>query len=80
MDTSSEIYARWHSAYIKRDWFLAQLNEEERSTLAAFDAQLEALSAKYNKLPPILKFVTSADGKALCASAAELVRLLERAD
>jgi hypothetical protein len=77
MDTSSELYLRWRGAYIKREWFLAQFNEEQRAALAEFDAACEAISAKYNKLPPILKFVTSADGKKLCAMAADLVKLLE---
>ena len=76
MDTSAELYARWRGAYIKRDWFLEQFNENERTALAAFDARFEAIAAKYNKLPPILKFVTSADGKALCADAAAVIAVL----
>lgn len=35
MDTSEELYARWHGAYIKRDWFLAHFTEEQRGALAA---------------------------------------------
>ncbi|MEQ1819510.1 MAG: hypothetical protein ABL871_12950 [Terricaulis sp.] len=76
MDSSAELYARWHGAYIKRGWFLAQFSDDERAALAEFDAYFEALSAKYNKLPPILKFVTSADGKELCARAAQLLQQL----
>lgn len=79
MDTSAELYARWRSAYIARDWFLAQFSEAQRGALADFDAYFQRLSAKYNKLPPILKFVASADGKALCARAAELLNLLKSA-
>lgn len=78
MDTSEELYARWHGAYIKRDWFLGQFDEEQRAALAAFDAYFETLAAKYNKFPRILKFVTSADGKALCERANDLVALLLR--
>jgi hypothetical protein len=77
MDTSAELHARWRGAYIKRDWFLAQFNDAQRTALAHFDDQFEALSVKYNKFPPILKFVTSADGKDLCARAAELLKTLE---
>jgi hypothetical protein len=76
MDTSDELYLRWRGAYIKRDWFLAQFSEEERAALADFDAYFESFTAKYNKLPPILKFVSSAGGKILCARAADLVAML----
>ncbi len=76
MDTSEELYLRWHGAYIKRDWLLAQFNEQQRAALAEFDAYFEALSAKYNRFPPILKFITSADGKALCERAINLLRVL----
>lgn len=76
MDTSAELYARWRGAYVQRDWFLAAFNTEQRTALAEFDAAFEALSAKYNKFPPILKFVTSSDGKALCARANALLALL----
>ncbi|MBL8546909.1 MAG: hypothetical protein JNL81_10620 [Hyphomonadaceae bacterium] len=76
MDTSAELHARWRGAYIKRDWFLAQFNTDQREALAAFDTRLEAVAAKYNKLPPILKFVTSADGRDLCARAAMLISVL----
>lgn len=79
MDTSEELYARWHGAYIRRDWFLGQFNEEQRAALAAFDAYFETLAAKYNKFPTILKFVTSADGKALCERAASLLNMLKAA-
>jgi hypothetical protein len=79
MDTSEELYLRWRGAYVKREWFLAQFNEEQRAALAEFDAYFESLSAKYNKLPTILKFVTSADGKKLCAQAAELFNTLKSA-
>jgi hypothetical protein len=77
LDTSEELYARWSGAYVERDWFLGQFSAEQRAALTDFDATFQALSAKYNKLPPILKFVTSADGKALCARAAELLNLLK---
>ena len=76
MDTSAELHARWHGAYIKRDWFLEQFSDEQRAALADFDARYETLAAKYNKFPPILKFVASADGRDLCARAAALLKLL----
>lgn len=78
MDTSEVLYARWTGAYVKRDWFLEQFSAEQRTALADFDATFQTLSAKYNKFPPILKFVASADGKALCARAVELLTLLRR--
>lgn len=77
MDTSEELYARWHGAYIKRDWFLEQFSDEQRAALADFDARYEALAAKYNKFPPILKFVTSADGRGHCARGAALLDLIQ---
>lgn len=76
MDTSAELYARWHGAYIKREWFLAQFNDEQRAALADFDAYFEILSAKYNNFPPILQFVASADGRELCCRAADLLTRL----
>ena len=76
MDTSEELYARWAGAYIRRDWLLDQFSSEQRAALADFDACFRAISAKYNKLPPILRFVVSADGRDLCARAAKLLTLL----
>jgi hypothetical protein len=78
MDTSAELYARWHAAYIKREWFLAQFSADQRAALTEFDGYIQSLAAKYNKFPPILRFVTSADGKALCARAHDLLALLQR--
>jgi hypothetical protein len=79
MDTSEELCARWNGAYVNRDWFMEQFSAEQRATLTDFDAYVQALSAKYNKLPPILKFVTSADGQNLCSRAAKLLTLLRPA-
>jgi hypothetical protein len=80
MDTSEELYLRWNSAYIRRDWFTRQFSAEQRAALAAFDAFFQTLSAKYNKLPPILQFVVSADGRELCARAVNLLRSLDGDD
>ncbi|MGH6949967.1 MAG: hypothetical protein ACREH4_03785 [Vitreimonas sp.] len=77
MDTSEELYLRWNGAYIRRGWFTAQFSAEQREALAAFDVRSRTISAKYNKLPPILKLVASADGRDLCARAARLLELLK---
>ncbi len=76
MDTSEELYLRWNGAFVRRRWFAERFSADQQAALADFDAFFQALSAKYNKLPPIRKFMTSRDGRELSARAAQLLHVL----
>lgn len=77
MDTSEELYLRWNGAYVRRGWFTEQFNTDQQTALADFDAFFQSLSAKYNNLPPILKFMTSRDGRELSMRAVDALRALD---
>ena len=77
MDTSEELYLRWDGAYVRRAWFTDQFSAEQQVNLAEFDAFFQSLSEKYNKFPPILKLMASADGRKLAARALRLLQELD---
>ena len=76
MDTSEELYLRWNGAYVRRRWFMGQFSPDQQAALLDFDGFFQRLSAKYNKFPPILKFMASSDGRELSARATHLLNVL----
>lgn len=76
MDSVDEFMERWHSAYIRRAWFLDALTETHKRALVEFDEACRAVCDKYKTFKPIMKFFGSRDGQALAAKATEVLAML----